>query len=134
MVCLTLQKLIHSEECHRVVFSSEEKNFFFLPSLKLKLAKGKRISVRTEDNLMSRININGTLMMYVYPVPGMKLQNLNSPEHSQTLLFVRISGGFIQMQIPGPHPRALESEVLEWNPKTCISKKFPGNLMLLVPG
>lgn len=50
MVCLTtLQKLIHSEECQ--VLLSEEKNFFFLPSLKLKLAKGKRISVRTEDNL-----------------------------------------------------------------------------------
>ena len=49
MVCLTtLQKLIHSEECQ--VLLSEE-IFFFLPSLKLKLVKGKRISARTEDNL-----------------------------------------------------------------------------------
>ena len=50
MVCLTtLQKLIHGEECQ--VLLSEENFFFFLAFLKLKLVKGKRISVRTEDNL-----------------------------------------------------------------------------------
>jgi len=51
MVCLTtLQKLIHSEaECQ--VLLSEEIFFFFFAFLKLKLVKGKRISVRTEDNL-----------------------------------------------------------------------------------
>lgn len=50
MVCLTtLQKLIHSEAECQVLLSEEI--FFFFAFLKLKLVKGKRISVRTEDNL-----------------------------------------------------------------------------------
>lgn len=53
---------------------------------------------------------------------------------SQTLAYVRITRGFIQMQIAGPRPRVLESEVLQWDPKACISNKLPGDLMLLVPG
>lgn len=133
MVCLTtLQKLIPSEECQ--VLLSED-FFFFLAFLKLKLVKGKE-SVSELRIIWDEQNKHkwdtGWCVFTLYQV--WNCRNLNSTENSQTLVFVRISGGFIQMQIPGPHSRALESQVLEWDPKTCISKKFPGNLMLLVPG
>lgn len=42
--------------------------------------------------------------------------------------------GLVKTQISGLHPRVSESADLKWNPRVCISSKFPGDASPAGPG
>lgn len=123
MVCLTtLQKLIHSEECQVLSFRGKKSFFAFL---KTQISQREKNCVRTEDNLYEQNKHKWDTrwcMFTLYQV--WNCRNLNSPYTLNFCCLSRISGVSFNSRFLGPTPRALESEVLEWNPKTCISKKF----------